>query len=293
MKRYRVTAMQWDTTPIVLKMEIKDDWTEQAKRNMRHEKEQIRGRLALRFGQLGLDQKVQNLSDIGIFPFSIISFHNQFLEQARNAFVMAFYYPALASACALGERVLNHLMLLLRKDFDGTPEYKEVHKLKTFDDWHLPIRVLWAWGVLLPKAVDAFKRLRTIRNKSLHFHPSTDTEARQQALTALHTFQEIVNAQFSTFGDQPWFIPMSAGVSFIKRDHEHKPFVKRVVLPSCRLVGTDHEMFPTMQGPWDITDHSKDIVGECSDEEFMRLHMVANQRRAGVPATVNTAPSTP
>ena len=60
-------------------------------------------------------------------------------------------YPALTGACALGERILNYLILNLRDDFHSTPEYKQVYRKDSFDQWDAPINALASWGVLLPE----------------------------------------------------------------------------------------------------------------------------------------------
>lgn len=61
-------------------------------------------------------------------------------------------YPALVGACALGERILNHLILDLRGAYAHTPEYKRVHRKDSFDDWRVPIDTLAAWT---PRALRA------------------------------------------------------------------------------------------------------------------------------------------
>ena len=66
-----------------------------------------------RYGAFDAQTKAQNLKDMGNAPFSILAFHNKFLHQIRDSFILGAYYPALTGACALGERILNHLALNL------------------------------------------------------------------------------------------------------------------------------------------------------------------------------------
>jgi len=47
----------------------------------------------------------------------VIAYHNSFLRRVRDAFASGNYYPALTAGCALGERILNHLILDLREEF--------------------------------------------------------------------------------------------------------------------------------------------------------------------------------
>jgi hypothetical protein len=67
---------------------------------------------------------VKNATDLGAKSFSLVAYHNDFHEQARRSFVAGSYYPALVAACALGERILNHLLLDLRGSFKGSRSYK-------------------------------------------------------------------------------------------------------------------------------------------------------------------------
>src|SRR3972149_6553409 len=96
-----------------------------------------------------VDPKKENFIAIDSKPFSILAFHNRFFEQIRTSFIIGSYYPALTGACALGERILNHLILTLRDDFKNSPEYKKIYRKKSFDDWDVPISILASWGTLL------------------------------------------------------------------------------------------------------------------------------------------------
>jgi hypothetical protein len=73
-----------------------------------------------------------------------VAFHNVFFNQVRDSFVIGSYYPALTAACALGERILNHLVLGLRDSFRTAEEYKRVYRKDSFDNWMIPIDVLEA-----------------------------------------------------------------------------------------------------------------------------------------------------
>ena len=106
MKRYRVFGVDFDSRPYILSMEIKDEWEEAVKEVHRNNQEQQRQALLKEFGEYYAEQKKQNFIDLGSKPFSIIAFHNKFLEQVRNSFVVGGYYPALTGACALGERII-------------------------------------------------------------------------------------------------------------------------------------------------------------------------------------------
>jgi len=214
----------------------------------------------------GLDKKIENFVAIGTKPFSVLAYHNQFFDQARRAFVIGAYYPALVSACALGERILNHLILDLRDFYKHTPEYKRVHRNNSFDRWKLPIDTLEAWNVLLPEAAAEFRALEVLRHRSIHFNISTYTTLRDDALTAIHHMRKIIEQQFATSGDRPWFIKETIGHRFIKREWEENPFIKTYYLPTCPFVGPYFTI--SFDQGLRFHDHPDYGDGDWTDEEF-------------------------
>jgi len=270
MKRYRVLAWDFDARANLLSIDIKDSWDEKNKKLMQDNKSQVIEGLVDEYGIIGHEQKVENFKDLGASPFSVIAFHNKFLRQARDAFVVGAYYPALTAACALGERILNQLIIHLREDFRTTKEYKQVYNKDSFDNWDLAIDTLESWHILLPKVASDFRELKDIRNAALHFNPETDISDRYKALEALKKLTDIIQGQFAGFGAQPWYIPNTKGIPFVKKDAEGLPFVKRIIFPSCCLVGYKHKLKHN-NGKW-LVDDNYDYIGEgLSDKEYIKL----------------------
>jgi hypothetical protein len=270
MKRYRVLAFDFDARANILNQEIGDKWEPNVKAMWEQNKQQIIDGLAAEYGPTGLHEKVENFKSIGAMPISLIAFHNKFFRQARSAFVIGAYYPSLTAFCALGERVLNHLVILFRDDFKGSKEYKHVYRKDSFDNWDLAIDTLESWEILLPKTVQSFKLLRNLRNKTLHFNPDTDANDRAMAFEANKLFTEIVNEQFSGFGLQPWYIEGTKGAMFVKKNYENRPFVNKVVLSNCQLVGFMHQL-EARKGQWIVLDNHKYEDRHVSDQEFRDL----------------------
>lgn len=166
---------------------------------------------------------------------------------------------------------MNHLILDLRDFYRDSPKYKKICRKSSFDDWEISIGALEAWGVLLPAAITAFRALKFLRHRSIHFNNSTYSTVREDALCAILHLREIIDQQFSAFGDRPWFIRGTRGQIFIRRDCEEIPFIKIFYLPSCPLVGPYFQLyFP--DGPnlsarqvHDFPDYGD---GEWTDEEF-------------------------
>lgn len=236
------------------------------------------------FGAMNAQEKVQNFLDLGNAPYSVIAFHNAFLPQIRNAFVVGAYYPALTGACALGERILNHLVLRLRDYYKATPEYRKVRGKKSFDKWDIAIDALEAWNVLHPEVAIAFRKLKEIRNqKAIHFNPEIDRDERTPALEAIRTLTEIIGKQFSAFfGPLPWFIQGTPGECFIKKECEDIPFIKEIYLASCFYVGPYFTITSalTPQGvQLTIHDEYPYETKEITDDEFVRLRLEAREHQ--------------
>jgi len=270
MKRYRVLSFDFDSRVHSLTLEIRDDWEDEVKKQHLQSKDDIEKGLVISYGPEAHEAKRQNFIDLGDKPLSILAFHNRFFDQIRTAFVMGAYYPALTAACALGERILNHLLLLLRDAYRHTSEYKTVSRKDSFDNWDTAINTLESWKILLPTVTKEFHRLKDLRQKAIHFRPEVDRNDRVLALEAITCLREIIRNQFSAFGSQPWFITNTPGETYIKKSWENNPFIQRVYLPNCLAVGPKHRieaLFPRVV----IKDSFQYEEREVTDEEFREL----------------------
>lgn len=277
MRRYRVLSFDFDTRAQSLIMEIRDDWDPKVKENHLQNRLEIIKSIEKEYGEMRLDEKIANFRDLGSKPVSIFAYHNAFLHQIRNSFIIGAYYPALTAACALGERILNHLVLKLREDFRHTPEYKRVYSKESFDNWDIPISVLGAWEVLLPEVVKSFRKLNQIRNRTIHFDPGIDADVRTPALEAIHTLEAIIGQQFSAFGPRPWFITGVPGEIYIKKEWEKHPFVARIYLPNCCLLSPYHHLDFDRKNLQFIPIEENEVENrEITDDEFVVLRRASN-----------------
>ena len=268
MKRHLIWSSDFDTRANILGTEIREDWEEQVKELWRKNKTDIAEGLRVEFGALDFDRKVRDFVALGIVPFSIVAHHNLLFAQVRKAFVQGAYYPALTGVCALGERILNHLIIDLRESFQATAQYKTVFRKDSFENWRLAVDVLAAWGVLQQEVDKLFMELETQRNRAIHFNPETATNLRDEALAAIHTVRDIIERQFGGFGIRPWIISGTKGHCFIKRGWDDDPFLKRYYLPQCPLVGYKFAIkFDRHRRPifFDFQDYGP---GTLTDEEF-------------------------
>ena len=281
--------MGFDTRANLLNLEIMADWAPEVKAVHLKNRERLLAGLRRQFGDHDFDQKLKNFVDLGVDPISVVAFHNIFLRQVREAFVIGSYYPALTGVCALGERILNHLVRALRNDFKGTPEHRTVALKDSFDDWRIAIEALERWGVLVPVAAESFRKLKTVRHRSLHFSPDVEGDVRPQALDAIKLFQGIVAEQFGAFG--PWHIPNDTGLPLVRKDAEDQPFVRRIVVPSCAYVGPEHDLHPGADGRWRVTDRDDYPAEEIADEEWVRRFKAAPHAGTQVGGHVQIATS--
>ena len=268
-------GMDFDTRATTLGMKIEKHWEPQVREMWTANQENIRHSLVAQFGEQGFDEKIENFLAIGAKPMSVMAYHNRFFEQVRRSFVMLDYYPALVGACALGERILNHLILDMRGSFKGTPEYKHVYRKDSFDKWEVPIGTLESWGILLPEAAVEFRALKALRHRSIHFNVSTYSTLREDALAAVIHVRTIIEQQFGSFAVRPWFISGTKGHVFIKKEWETHPFILTYFVPNCPFVGPLFGMDPDENGAWNVFDKADYGEGEWTDEQFAREY---NQR---------------
>jgi hypothetical protein len=174
-------------------------------------------RLEEECGTRHIETVIKNAMDLGPKAISLLAYHNQLHEQVRRSFVASSYYPALVAAYALGERILNHLVLDLRDSFKSSEHYKKIYRKGSFDDWPFAVSVLTDWNVLADGVGATFLALGDRRNRSIHFNPETTRSLRNDALAALRQLNDMVAKQFGLFGGQPWFIENTPGAQFIKR----------------------------------------------------------------------------
>jgi hypothetical protein len=250
----------------------KNEWDEAVKLLHLENRAKVIEELKGEYGPDRIEDKIKNFQEIGDSPMSIVSYHNLFFRQAREAFVVGAYYPALTGACALGERILNHLILDLREEFRSTNTYKTVRSKESIDDWDRAVRILDDWKVLEPGVSERFQNLKTLRHNSIHFNAQTYQRAREDALQALQILKEIITGQFGAFGTQRWFIRGTQGACFIKKESESDPFVRAFYLKQCPYVGYRYALKPLRGGAWLAFDQETYEGTTLTDKEFCDLY---------------------
>ena len=268
MRRYQPFSYDFDSTPLHLN-DPNESWEQSVKALHLKNREETTEQLKLAYGEKHISMVIENLRALGPKGLSLISYHNVMHSQARKAFTIGAYYPALVSACSLGERILNHLILDLREHFKTSPHYRDVYNKDSFDNWARCVKILMDWGVLLPDVATNFLNLAQLRNRSIHFDPQTYRTMRDDALAALKLFDSIIAVQFGYFRRQPWFIENTPGAQFVKKTYETDPFVRFYIIPASAFVGFNYGMELDASG-WRHLDYSDYGNSEISDDEFAK-----------------------
>ncbi len=269
-RRYHPYSFDFDSTPLSLK-EPEAHWDEQIKQTHRENRIQQMKRLEQEYGSRHIEDVVRNVIDLGPKSMSLLAYHNQIHQQARRSFVIGAHYPALVAACALGERILNHLVLDLRDSFKASAHYRKVARKESFDNWPFAVSVLTDWNVLVDGVGAEFLALGSLRNRSIHFNPETYRSLREDALAALQRLNAVLARQFGYFGRQPWFIENTPGAQFIKRAYEANTFVRTYIIPQSGFVGPLYGMELSQEG-WRHLDYADYGDDDISDEEFARRY---------------------
>ena len=270
-RRYRMINGTFDTRSHLVTDEISPDWEPRIQTQHWANRLHALDWLKYEFGEDNLGEKVAEFGALGPEPFSVLAYHNVFFRQVRRAFVIGSHYPALVGCCALGERILNHLIHEFRDDFKGTPQYKLVYDKESFDDWNRAIDVLEAWQLLLTDVVSDYRQLRTKRNDAIHFRPETSTRAREMALEAIQLLGRIIEGQFGSLGAKPWYFQIP-GETYIKKDAEGWPFVQKILVPTGLHVGPKYTLaYDQESGALSVEDVGDVGSDEGTDEDFVAL----------------------
>jgi hypothetical protein len=271
-RRYRPIEIGFDTRPHILTMEIGEDWEPEVAAQWRHTQSSIRMSVLAEHGTINGDDKIANFTAMGPAPWSIVFEHNTLLKQVRSAFIHGDFYPALVGACALGERILNELIISLRADYvNHKKTTARVRRGETFSDWNAPIEVLHGWGVLTDELEAKYQQLQQQRHESVHFKPGVDVAAREPALAALKLLQEIIEGIFVPHGGPPRYIENISGGDFFSLEAEQEPLIKRIFLPRSALLSPAHRFNIRPDGGevvWEAFDDADYDPTPLTDAEF-------------------------
>lgn len=251
MKRYRWTSFYIDT----MRNALGDQ------RAIDHAKEYV----AQNHGQIDTENKY--IRWLELEPPALcapVEWHD-LLREVEFSYIHGDFYPALTSACCLGERILNHLVINLRDYFKDSPRYKEVHAKESFQDWNRSIDILSEWNVLNDEQTGLFNELLELRNPAIHF--GNLEELQEKAKEAINLVYSITSKMFGQVSGHFFICP---GEFYVSSNETEIPLVKEFIIPHCHLVGYKHRIEPRNGEPTIVDDEVYDDQ-PLSDEEFIGL----------------------
>ncbi len=250
---YRVTSFALDTRVQGLKSHSNEPWALQMRESLIQE-----------WGAKEGNEKIKRFIELDIYLLGLPDEYYELLVQIVSAYCCGQYYPAMTAAGVLGERILNRLILKIRKHFSGSPLYKKVWSKKSFDNWDVPIEVLREWDVITDDVAQRFEELKILRNDSVHYNEGYDFAANSR--NAVNLIGDIVTALFNYTNRKDLFWVFDVpGEIWLKTSAQENPFVKEFVLNHCVLATAYDEPFanPPTKG--------KSVpLKPIADEEFLK-----------------------
>ena len=215
-----------------------------------------------RYGLLDIQDKYDRWLSLSPPSLCIPVEWHELLREAESAYIHGDYYPALTSACCLGERILNHLIIGLRGYFTGSPHYKEVARKDSFQDWNRLIGILSDWRVLNDDLAQQFEELLKLRNPAVHFGSLEDHQNKaSQAVNGVY----LVTSKM--FGMDSGHFFVCEGELYISKDKVEEPLVKEFIVPHCCLLGYKHRVEDRNGKPTIVDDEPYPDI-QLTDQEF-------------------------
>jgi hypothetical protein len=250
---YRVTSVSFDLIANSLKEGclLQEFTTEELKKEL---------------GEFNFASKLDRFKKLELVLLGIPDEYYDLLRPIVFSYYCGYFYPAMTGAGALGERILNRLIIKTRKYFKSSLHYKKVYSKKSFDQWDIPIEVLKDWAIISNDVGTAFSKLKQYRNDSIHYKEGYDFES--NAYNAIKALTDIIDMQFNFISRKDLFWVFDVpGEIWLKNEVINNPFVKEFVIPSCTLLTPLDEPFsdPPVMAP------AASIPLNLTDEEFIKL----------------------
>lgn len=245
---------------------IFDDLKDIKNAHVKNMQKEIKKHLILMFGEHEFSKKFKRWKSINPPCLYIIEEYVDKLNITIDAYSCGYFYPAMTSACALGERILNRLLLKTKKHFKSNQFYKKVYNKDSFNDWDFMIKVLADWKILNKELVDIFAKLKEFRNDSIHYNENYNFK--KNTLIAINYLIEAINNLFGVMKrtDIFWIFNVP-GEIWLKSEAENLPFVKEFIISHCYQAHAIHQIDEKNNKILEDGAH----VGPLSDLEFIEL----------------------
>lgn len=228
-------------------------------------KTSIENRLKFQWGESDFNLKLERFIKLDLAFIGIPDEYYKLLWSVVSSYCCGYFYPAMTSAGALGERILNRLIIKTRDHFKSSPHYKKIYNKMSFDHWDQPLGILKEWGVINNEVENYFLTLKKYRNDSIHYNDGYNFELNSH--DAIGALAAIINAQFSYIKrvDLFWVFDIP-GEIWLRSEKIDDPFVKEFVLGGCL------KLTPFCE-PMDVPPYNGRNVPmkPISDEEFIAI----------------------
>ncbi len=255
MKRYRWTSFFVDTRRNIVRLPGIPVSARQ----------EIMEHLRSKYGDLEFQAKLDRWLEVEPPAICVPFEYLEFLQQIESCYVLGAFYPALTGACCLGERILNSLIMGLKKYHKRSPYYKDIARKESIDDWKKLIAILHDWGVINKAQARMLGHLKDLRHQAVHYrsvgHPQGSAS---KSISILYSF---ITSLFGE-GNQCFF--QVVGEFYVKKEYESDPFTKQFIIPHCQLLGVHHKNVTSDDG-WIILDCDPYPEEEGTDEDFMAI----------------------
>ncbi len=251
-RMYRVFGFALDTRAAIFNVE-----------GAQEAKKQLSDSLRDQWGDQSFALKLERFKKLNLSYLGIPDEYYGLLRQIVDSYCCGYFYPAMTSAGALGERILNRLLIRTRDYFKGTPQYKAIYRKRSFDSWDKPISVLMEWNIISADVAEAFHKLKDYRNDSIHYQEGYSFE--ENAKAAITQLASIIDLQFNyTRRKDLFWIFDVPGEIWLRSEQSQDPFVKEFVLPHCAWLSAYCE--PSSSG---LIAGRNAPLAPLSDEDFL------------------------
>ncbi|CAK2074747.1 DUF4145 domain-containing protein [Vibrio crassostreae] len=187
------------------------------------------------WGERRIETKINRLIELNVSFLGIPEEYYNLFYQVKTAHCCERSFAAMTSAGALGERILNRLIINTRDYYKSSPHYKKLYKKSSFDQWEKPLDALEAWGIITSDVKSLFLELKTLRNEAVHYNEGYDFA--NNSLKTVRLLSEIIISIFDyeTRKDLFWVYD-APGEILVRSSVLNDPFVIEFVLPHCQKI---------------------------------------------------------
>jgi len=201
---------------------------------------QLKEGLKKELGSDNFEQKFKRWLSIDYPSLGISEEYISLLNFCINSYCIGHFFPSMTSTGALIERILNRLVLRLRKYHSDHPKYSKFSKKDSFQNWDFIIPLLEEWEILPnEKSIKQLNKLKEYRNKSIHYTENYDFETKSFEMLKLAC--EFIDSLWSVFERTDIFFN-APGEFYVKKSGEEIPFVKEFIIPMCVPVSAHHQI---------------------------------------------------